>query len=51
MNLKGLVRRELGEGISETQLASSVGVSLRTIGNILGDKHPQDPTIWGAFAK
>jgi SOS-response transcriptional repressor LexA len=51
VNLKGLVCRELGEGVSETQLASSVGVSLRTIGNILEDKLPQDPTIWEAFAK
>ena len=51
MNLKGLVHRELGEGVTEKELAAAAGVSVRTIGNILGDKHPQDPTIWGAFAK
>lgn len=51
MNLKGLVYRELGEGVTEQELASAVGVSMRTIGNILQDKLPQDPTIWEAFAK
>jgi len=51
VNLKGLVHRELGEGVTERQLASSVGVSMRTIGNILKDKLPQDPTIWEAFAR
>ena len=51
MNLKGLVHRELGEGVTEQELASAVGVSMLTIGNILQDKLPQDPTIWEAFAK
>lgn len=51
MNLKGLVHRELGEGVSEQELASAVGVSMLTIGNILQDKLPQDPTIWEAFGK
>lgn len=35
MNLKGLVHRELGEGVTEKELAAAVGVSARTIGNIL----------------
>jgi len=51
VNLKRLVHRELGEGITEQELASAVGVSMLTIGNILQDKLPQDPTIWEAFAK
>ena len=51
MNLRGLVHRELGEGVTEQELASAVGVSMLTIGNILQDKLPQDPTIWEAFAK
>jgi SOS-response transcriptional repressor LexA len=51
VDLKGLVHRELGEGVTEKQLASSVGVSMRTIGNILKDKAPQDPAIWESFAR
>ena len=46
MNLKGLVHRELGEGLTEEELASAVGVSVRTIANILADELPQDPAIW-----
>ncbi len=51
MNLKGLVHRELGEGLTEEGLASAVGVSIRTIANILADKLPQDPAIWETFAR
>jgi transcriptional regulator with XRE-family HTH domain len=51
MNLKGLVHRELGEGLTEEELASAVGVSVRTIANILIDELPQDPAIWEAFAR
>ncbi len=51
MNLKGLVHRELGEGLTEKELASAVGVSVWTIANILADKLPQDPAIWGQFAR
>ena len=29
MDLKGLVHRELGEGLTEEELASAVGVSVR----------------------
>ena len=51
MNLKGLVHRELGEGLTEEELAGAVGVSVRTIGNILADELPEDPAIWEAFAR
>jgi hypothetical protein len=51
VNLKGLVHRELGEGVTEKQLASTVGVSMRTIANILEDRLPNNPTIWEAFAR
>ena len=51
MNLKGLVHRELGEGLTEEGLASAVGVSVGTIANILADKLPQDPAIWETFAR
>ena len=51
MNLKGLVHRELGEGLTEEELASAVGVSTQTIANILIDKLPQDPAIWENFAR
>ncbi|MGQ0811335.1 MAG: helix-turn-helix domain-containing protein [Nitrospiraceae bacterium] len=51
MNLKGLVHRELGEGLTEEELASAVGVSVRTIANILADKLPQDSAIWEKFAR
>lgn len=51
MNLKGLVQRELGEGLTEEELASAVGVSVRTIAKILVDELPQDPAIWEQFAR
>ena len=51
MHLKGLIHRELGEGLSEQELASAVGVSERTIANILADKLPKDPAIWEKFAR
>ena len=51
MNLKGLVHRELGEGLTEEELASAVGVSARTIANILVDEPPQDPAVWETFAR
>jgi len=51
MNLIGLVHRELGEGLTEEELASAVGVSVRTIANILVDELPQDPAIWEEFAR
>jgi hypothetical protein len=51
MDLKGLLHRELSEGVTESELASLVGVSLRTIADILVDKLPQDPAIWAKFAQ
>jgi SOS-response transcriptional repressor LexA len=51
VNLKRLVHRELGEGMTEKELASAVGVSAQTIANILADNLPQDPAIWETFAK
>jgi SOS-response transcriptional repressor LexA len=51
VNLKGLIHRELGEGLTEEELASAVGVSVRTIAHILAGKLPQDPAIWNAFAR
>jgi SOS-response transcriptional repressor LexA len=51
VNLKGLVHRELGEGLTEEELASAVGVPVRTIANILVDELPQDPAIWEDFAR
>lgn len=51
MNLKGLVHRELGEGMTEKELASAVGASVQAITNILADNLPQDPAIWETFAR
>jgi SOS-response transcriptional repressor LexA len=51
VNLKSLVHRELGEGLTEEELASAVGVSVQTIENILADEVPQDPAIWETFAQ
>ncbi len=51
MDLKGLVHRELGEGLTEEELASTVGVSVEIIANILADELPQDRTTWEHFAR
>lgn len=51
MDLKGLIQREIGEGVTEEELASAVGVSEQTIMNILADELPQDPAIWDTFAR
>ena len=51
MNLKGLVHREIGEGLTEEELASAVGVPARTISNILADELPQDHRTWEQFAQ
>lgn len=40
MNLKGLILRELSEGIAEKELASVVRVPQRTLVNILVGKDP-----------
>jgi SOS-response transcriptional repressor LexA len=51
LNLKSLVHRELGEGLTESELASGAGVPVRTIRNILSDKLPRDRSIWEKFAR
>ena len=51
MNLKGLIHRELGEGMTEKELASAVQVPLRTLTNILAGKDPKDPAVWEQFAR
>jgi transcriptional regulator with XRE-family HTH domain len=51
VDLKGLVHRELGEGLTEEELASVIGVPLLTIANILADDPPQDRAIWELFAR
>jgi Peptidase S24-like len=51
VHLKGLVHRELGEGVAVEELASAVGVSVRTIADILADELPQEPALWEQFAQ
>ena len=51
MDLKRIVHRELSEGLTEEELASAVGVSVRTIAEILVDELPEDPAIWEQFAR
>ncbi len=51
MNLRGLVHRDLGEGMTEKELATAVGVSVQTITNILADNLPQNPTILETFTR
>ncbi|MGQ0667366.1 MAG: LexA family transcriptional regulator [Nitrospiraceae bacterium] len=51
MNLNGLIHRELSEGLTEEELASAVGVPVRTIADILADELPQDPAIWEQLAR
>ena len=50
MNLKGLIHREFGEGLTEKELAAVVGVSVRTIMRILADNPPADPAVWKKFS-
>ena len=50
MDLKGLIHREINEGLTEAELASSVGVSVRTIADILAGELPDDQAIWERFA-
>jgi SOS-response transcriptional repressor LexA len=51
VNLKGLIYRELGEGLTEKELAVAVGVSQRAIVSILADHIPKDPAVWRKFAR
>jgi len=51
MNLKSLVHWELSQGMTEAQLASAVGVPLRTLTDILKNKEPHTRAIWEQFGK
>lgn len=51
MNLKGLIHRELGEGMTETELAAAVRIPQRSLMKILSGKDPKDPAIWDQFAR
>ena len=51
MDLKSLLHRELCEGTTEQEIASSVGVSLRTITDILRGKNPTVRAIWEKFGR
>jgi transcriptional regulator with XRE-family HTH domain len=51
MNLKGQIHRELGEGVTEQELAAAVRVSPGTLMKILAGKDPQDLAVWEQFAK
>ena len=51
MNLKSLLHRELCEGWTEQEIASSVGVPLRTITDILKGKNPSVRALWEKFGR
>lgn len=51
MNVKSLILWELGEGMTEKELSSVIGVTLQTINNILADKFPQDSASWEKCAR
>jgi len=51
VNVKGLILRELGEGTTEKELASAIGVSQKTLEDILADKFPEDSARWEKFAR
>ena len=51
MDLKSLLYRELCEGSTEQEIASSAGVSLRTITDILKGKSPTVHAIWRKLGK
>lgn len=50
MNLKGLLHRELGEGLTEDHLAESIGVPRQTIDDLLSNKELKDAELWKKFA-
>ena len=51
VNVKGLLLRELGEGMTEKELVSAIDVSPRMLKNILADKFPKNSASWDKFAK
>lgn len=48
--LKNLILRELSEGLTEAELAASIGVPKRTITSILDGNSPRDIEKWKRFA-
>jgi SOS-response transcriptional repressor LexA len=51
VNVKGLILFELGEGMTEKELAAAIDVSPRTLENILADKFPEDSSSWEKFVR
>ncbi len=51
MTLKGLIQRELAEGMTEHELVSMIGIPPHVLADILADKDPEDPVIWERFAR
>ena len=51
VNAKGLILRELGEGMTEEELASAMGVSPQTLKSILTDTFPKDPAVWEKISR
>ena len=51
MNIKGLILRELAEGLTEKELASAIGVAEEVLVNILADKFPVDSASWETFSR
>jgi SOS-response transcriptional repressor LexA len=51
VDLHNLLRREITEGMTEKQVASTVGVSRRVLTDILTGKPPQSRAVWEKFAR
>ena len=51
VNAKGLILRELGEGMTEEELASVIGVSPQTLTSIIADEFPEDSAVWGKISR
>jgi SOS-response transcriptional repressor LexA len=51
VNVKGLLLRELTEGMTEKELALAIGVPQGTLEHILADTFPEDPATWDKLAK
>jgi SOS-response transcriptional repressor LexA len=50
VNVKGLLLRELAEGMTEKELALAIGVSQGTLEHILAGTFPEDPATWEQLA-
>jgi SOS-response transcriptional repressor LexA len=51
VNVKGLLLRELAEGMTEKELALVIGVPEGTLEHILADTLPEDPATWEKLAR